>query len=38
MKKITPIFISDLIAKASLFSAIFLIPVYWRQASFEFTA
>ncbi|MBU1599571.1 O-antigen ligase family protein [bacterium] len=29
MKKITPIFISDLIAKASLFSAIFLIPVYF---------
>ncbi|MEK9149132.1 MAG: O-antigen ligase family protein, partial [Candidatus Desantisbacteria bacterium] len=29
MKKITPSFIADLIAKASLFSAIFLIPVYF---------
>jgi tetratricopeptide (TPR) repeat protein len=29
MKKITPPFIADLIAKAALFSAIFLIPVYF---------
>lgn len=29
MKKITPSFIADLIAKASLFSAIFLIPAYF---------